>query len=259
LVINVGTGGFPWVFFAWFGMWIGVVKRAMGLWQDGLRFTDFFRRPSLLEGLESAPASVGASRRRGLVAPPPDAASVVHARAESLVGRDVLAGPHGSTVRRAVEDEAAALATLATLSVPDRGQLPDVAPTVTGLVERVASLAQSLHRLDTDLRPESVSGLERRLAEARAMPAGSDRDRRVQLLERQAMTLAELSERRDALSSQLESAALVLQTMRLDLLRLRSAGIGVAASDINSVTQEARALALDTERVVGAASEVRRL
>jgi hypothetical protein len=47
--------------------------------------------------------------------------------------------------------------------------------------------------------------------------------------------------------------------MRLDLLRLRSSGIGVASSDVNNVTQEARALALDIERVVGAAAEVRAL
>ncbi len=252
-ILNAATQGFPWFIFAWMGIFGPVIGRAVGLWQDGLRFTDFFRRPSLLEGLEASPAVARGTKRPALQAPPADA------RAEALVGREVLQGPHGGVVRRAAEDEAAVLEILGTLSGPDRSQLPDVASTVRGLVERVASLAQSLDRLDRDLRPEQITQLERRLAEARALPDGSDRLRRVQLLERQATTLAELSQRRDALAGQLDSAALVLQTMRLDLLRLRSAGIGVAAAGINTVTQEARALSLDIERVVGAAAEVRKL
>jgi len=171
----------------------------------------------------------------------------------------VLQGRQGAVVRRAVEDEAAVLETLATLAPPDRAQLPDVEPTVRSLVARVASLAEALHRLDRDLAPGQIEQLERRLAEARALPEGNDRERRVQLLERQATTLNELANRRDTIVSQLDNVSLVLQTMRLDLLRLRSSGIGVASSDVNNVTQEARALALDIERVVGAAAEVRAL
>jgi serine/threonine-protein kinase len=47
--------------------------------------------------------------------------------------------------------------------------------------------------------------------------------------------------------------------MRLDVLRLRSAGIGNAASDLSSVTQEARAVSRDIGRVLDAAAEVRKL
>jgi serine/threonine-protein kinase len=252
-MVNAGTGGFPWFFFAWFGLFASLVSNAVRLWQDGLRFTDFFRRPSLLEGLEQSRPVAGVSKRPVLAANSDDA------RLAALVSADVAQGQLGATVRRAIEDERAVLDTLQTLAPADRAQLPDVEPTVRSLVTRVASLAESLHRLDRDLTPGQIEQLERRLADARSQPESADRDRRVQLLERQATTLHDLASRRGTLVSQLENASLVLQTMRLDLLRLRSHGIGNASADINNVTQEARALALDIERVVGAAAEVRAL
>jgi serine/threonine-protein kinase len=252
-MVNAGTGGFPWFFFAWFGLFANLVSNAVRLWQDGLRFTDFFRRPSLLEGLEQSRPVAGVNKRPVLAANSDDA------RLAALVSADVAQGQLGATVRRAIEDERAVLDTLQTLAPADRAQLPDVEPTVRSLVARVASLAESLHRLDRDLTPGQIEQLERRLADARAQPESADRDRRVQLLERQATTLHDLASRRGTLVSQLENASLVLQTMRLDLLRLRSHGIGNASADINNVTQEARALALDIERVVGAAAEVRAL
>jgi serine/threonine-protein kinase len=176
------------------------------------------------------------------------------------VGSDVLAGRHGDAVRRAADDERAVQETLRGLSPADRAQLPDVEPTLRALVERVGSLAQALHSLDTDVRPEQLAQLDARLADARALPEQShDRDRRVALLERQRTSLGELAERRGTLAGQLESASLVLQTMRLDLLRLRSAGIGNASSDVSGVTQEARALSKDIGRVLDAAAEVRKL
>jgi serine/threonine-protein kinase len=79
------------------------------------------------------------------------------------------------------------------------------------------------------------------------------------LLERQRTTLTELAGRQTVLGDQLENASLVLHTMRLDLLRLRSAGIASAAGDVHSVTQEARALSNDIGRVLEAAAEVKRL
>ena len=248
-VINAATSHFPWFLFPAMAMAIGVAVRALSLWQDGVSIGDLFKRPS---SFPSAPVAHGAN---AVVA-----ASDIDARALQLVGPDVLAGAHGAVVRRAADDERAALDTVRSLSAPDRAQLPDVEPTVRSLIERVASLAQALHRLDADVRPEQVVQLDGRLRDARALPDGSaDKERRVSLLERQQSALAELSERRATLAAQLESAALVLHTMRLDLLRLRSAGIGAAGADVTSVTQEARALSIDIGRVLDAAAEARRL
>ncbi len=251
LALNIETGGFPWFLFAWMGIFGGTIKRAVHLWQDGLRLRDLVRSPARLE-------LPGAGPFRAAAAPAAVLADPVMHRATALVGDDVLRGPHGGTVRRAVEDEIAIKETLTSLTKADTAQLPDVVQTVGGLVERIGALARSLDRLDRDLKPGQITQLEQRLHDARALPPSSDRDRRVQLLERQVVSLNDLADRRSTLAQQLDHAALVLQTMRLDLLRLRSSGIG-AVSELHSVTQEARALSLDIERVVGAAAEVREL
>ena len=60
-------------------------------------------------------------------------------------------------------------------------------------------------------------------------------------------------------AEQLDSAALLLQTMKLDILKLRSAGIESNIADSTLATQEARAVATDIERLVDAAGEVRKL
>jgi hypothetical protein len=251
-LFNAFTGGTPWFLFAWFGLAVSLAVQGMRLWQDGLRLRDFVRSPARLVATVGPGAAL--PPRAGTQAP----ADAIAARALAVAGDEVLAGAHGALVRRAVEDERAILDTLAALSTPDRAQLTDVQTTVQGLVERVGTLARSLDRLDRDLTPGQVGQLEQRLAAARALPEGSDRDRKVQLLERQLVSLNDLADRRGTLLEQLEHAALVLQTMRLDLLRLRSSGIG-AASEMQTVTQEARALSADIERVVGAAREVRAL
>jgi serine/threonine-protein kinase len=61
------------------------------------------------------------------------------------------------------------------------------------------------------------------------------------------------------LASQLESAALALQNLRLDLLKLRSSGLESAMSDVASATQEARALSREIGNAVDAVREVRGL
>ncbi|HVZ48247.1 MAG TPA: hypothetical protein VG916_05660, partial [Gemmatimonadaceae bacterium] len=82
-------------------------------------------------------------------------------------------------------------------------------------------------------------------------------ERRVSLLERQHATLQDLVDRRATVAGQLESAALLLQTMKLDMLKLRSTGVESRLADTTLATQEARAVATDIERLVDAANEVR--
>ena len=56
--------------------------------------------------------------------------------------------------------------------------LPDIGPTVTGLVERIISLAGGLHQLDEDASPEAIARLDQRLADAQALPDGApDKER----------------------------------------------------------------------------------
>ena len=248
VVINAATGGFAWYIFPWIGLSIAIATHALSLWHDGVRLRDLLRRPSTV-----VVQPVGPPRATPALPDP-------HDRARALAGDDVMRSVHGEVVRRAIDDENAIREIMSTLTAPDRAQLPDVEPTLRGLVERVASLAQALHRLDADVRPEQLSALESRIAQVQVLPEGApDRERRLTLLERQRTTLNELAARQKALGDQIENASLVLHTMRLDLLRLRSAGIASAAGDVHSVTQEARALSNDIGRVLEAAAEVRRL
>jgi hypothetical protein len=174
----------------------------------------------------------------------------------------VLAGVYGDAVRRAADDRLATHDLLGKLAPAERALIPDVAPTVDALTERVGALALTLHRLDADVGGASVPALEARLAALR-VESGDDpsaeQARRIALLDRQRASIAELSARRGTLASQLESASLALQNLRLDLLKLRSSGFGSVMSDDSNATQEARALSRDIANAVDAVREANRL
>jgi serine/threonine-protein kinase len=176
-----------------------------------------------------------------------------------LAGREVLESPLGAAVRRAAEDRAAILATLASLPKPDRALLPDVVPTVNGLVERVVHVAKSIHRMDEDLDPRAIAELDARLADVDRGSESPESQQRLALLRRQRATFEDLATRRAALARQLESAGLALGNLRLDLLKVRSSGVQSALADVTTATQEARALSHDIGVVLDAANEVRRL
>jgi serine/threonine-protein kinase len=48
-----------------------------------------------------------------------------------------------------------------------------------------------------------------------------------------------------------------MQTMRFDLLRLKSAGVAAVLSDLTQATQQARALSRDVDHAIEAAGEIR--
>ena len=237
--VNVVSWPYLWwtIFPAFFMSW-SVVSKVATLWSEGVPLRDIFR-PNRAPGTSMARAA-------------PDASSLAPA--------DVLAGPHGAAVRRASEDRAHIQMTVNNLSKLDRELVPDVMPTVDALAERIASLAQMLHRLDYDVAPGSLQRLDARITEVqREGPSAIDHDRRLALLERQRTMLADLAERRARVAHQLESAGLVLENLRLDLLKLRSSGVQAAIHDVQNATQEARAVSREIGHVLDAAEEVRRL
>ncbi|MBK8250570.1 MAG: protein kinase [Gemmatimonadetes bacterium] len=245
-VINlVFSPGFFWVMFPAFGMLMGLLRHWGSLRDDGVQWADVYG-PKAREAL----ARNAEQRGRLRAGVPADGAS-------SLAPPDVLAGPHGTAIRRAADDRETLRDAVARLGKADRELIPDVLPTVDALVERIASLAGALHRIDADTQPHAMAEAAARIEAARALPEGRDRDQRVQLLERQLVTMKDLASRRETLASQLESASLMLQGMRLDLVALRSAGVQSAMNDVSSATQEARALSREIANVLDAAKEVR--
>jgi serine/threonine-protein kinase len=249
-MVNVFTSPeFMWFMFPSMFIFIGIVSHAGRLWGDGVPVGQLFRRGTL--GPEHANPQLAGSTQRG-----PDQLAL------RLASADVLAGSYGESVRRAAADRTAVEETIARLAPSERDMIPDVGPTVVALSERVGSLAQTLHQLDADVSGASVTTLEHRVAELKSMSGPEptpEQERRIALLERQRATIGELIERRTVLASQLESAALALQNLRLDLLKLRSSGLGSAMSDVTNATQEARAISRDIGHAVDAVREVKRL
>ncbi len=237
----------PWFIFPSAFIAIGTVTRAGKLWADGIPL-------GRLLGRGNAELS------------PPRHPQLSSANAESaalaLAPPEVLAGTYGEAVRRASTDRVAAKDILARLAPAEREMIPDVGPTLDALAERVGALALTLHRLDADLGGSSLTTLERRVAALRTESGPEptpEQERRITLLEKQRTSIAELSERRGVLAAQMESAGLALQNLRLDLLKLRSSGLGTAMSDVTNATQEARALSRDIGHAVDAVREARRL
>jgi serine/threonine protein kinase len=191
-----------------------------------------------------------------LPAPPP---APTDRQLEKLASREILDSPQGAAIRRAVEDRAAILDIVAHLSKPDRALLPDLVPTVKGLVERVSHLAQALHRLDQSIDPRLANELDARIAEVESEAESPEGQRRLALLQRQRGTLEELVQRRATLARQLDNAGLALGNLRLDLIKLRSSGLQSALSDVSTATQEARALSREIGAALEAAAEVKSL
>jgi hypothetical protein len=196
-------------------------------------------------------------RARWVIPAPPPAPS--DKQLEKLAPREILDSTHGSAVRRAVEDRAAILDIVAKLPKPDRALLPDIEPTVKGLVERVAHLAQMVHRLDQSIDPRLIAQLDARIVEVESESESPEGERRLALLRRQRDTLEELVQRRAALARQLDSAGLALGNLRLDLLKLRSSGLQSALSDVSTATQEARALSREIGAALETVAEVKEL
>ena len=250
-LVNFAMQGFPWFIFPSAFLILDVFGRAGSLWADGVSPIGALRS-GWRERIRSTFAPGRSTPAPAIAGPPADPAA-------SLVPADVLAGNYGGTVRRAAADREQVKDIIAKLSPIEKELLPDVTPTVDGLVERIASIAVTVHRLDADVSGTSLGALDERISGMERNSVSPDVDRRLALLQRQRATLRDLLERRRTLVNQLESASLALQNLKLDLLKLRSAGMGAALEDVTSATREARALSRDIGHVLDAADDVRKL
>ena len=243
--INIATSPrFFWAIFPILGMSVGLVRQLGSLWGDGVPLRQVLFGPN-------RPAS---AQSIGTVVPEPSSEAALG------VPQEMLNGPHGVTIRRAGASRQIITDLFKRMTPNEREMLPaDLSDTVNALVERVASVAMTLHRLDSDANGATLGSLDQRLEMLKRESDTTEQQRRVALLERQRTTLRDLLERRTALSSQLESASLALENLKLDLVRFRSAGVSSALDDVTSATKEARAVSRDIGHLLDAADEVRRL
>ena len=239
--INAATTDFPWSIFPVLGMGVGVVAQLGSLWGDGIPLRRIF--------FGSQRGQDDTAKGKRVQAPP----------AVNLPP-EIIRGPHGPTVQRAVASQAAVADMLDRMTKHEREMLPaDLPDTVKALVERVTSIGMTLHRLDTDANGSALGSLDSRIEGLRSAAQTPENERRLALLERQRSTLNDLLERRNALLNQMESAALALENLKLDLVRFRSAGVSSALEDVTSATREARAVSRDIGLMLDAADEVKKL
>ena len=111
--------------------------------------------------------------------------------------------------------------------------------------------------MDSSFSADQVHRIDMQLLRLREQPESEERDRQLQLLERQRQSCLELTARRDEMRARFESQGLAMQGLRFDLLRLREKGIGAVGSDLTHATQQARALSRDVDHAIEAATELR--
>ena len=243
--VTAGPDPFWWAIFPALGMMMGLVNEGGALWAAGARIKDVFGNSSLAHSTQ-APA---------LVAAQPSGPPQIDRDAEMIA--EVLAGPRGDVAKQAVSDRKAIKDLIARMPRADREMLPDVEGTSEALYQRIAELGRALHRLDSEIKSDQLAELDGRIAQSENGQVSAEQERRVRLLKRQRETLSGLLESRDKLSEQYESAGLLLQNLKLDLIRMRSSGLQSGISNVNSATQEARALSKEISYVLAAAAELR--
>jgi hypothetical protein len=253
-VINIATvgGDPPWFIFPVLGFMVALLSQLGGLWAEGVPFKRALFGPVRMGQGGASAAQMPAE----YLSPPPSPSQL----AEQLAQRDILDGPHGHAIRRAAASRQIITDLLGRMTKKEREMLPvDLETTVNALVDRVASVGTTLHRLDVDANGSSLGSLDKRIDGLKREPATAEIERRVALLERQRSTLRDLLERRSALLTQMESASLALENLKLDLVRFRSAGVSSALEDVSSATREARAVSREIGHLLDAQDEVRKL
>jgi serine/threonine protein kinase len=230
--INLLTSpSFPWCLFPILGMGLSIHKAAGRLWADGVSMSDVFgkrAREALAHGVMPATSSLysGGAASAGIPTGYPGEAAdmLANASAARLAPPAVLAGPHGAAVRRAALDRDRIHDLVDHLDAARREMAPNARAAADGLADQVGGLAMALHRIDVE-------------TPAAQQPA--------------------LAERRDEMVAQLDRAGLTLQTLYLDLLRLRMSDAGASADTLSTATEQASALSRDIGYVLGAADELR--
>ncbi|MCH8969586.1 MAG: protein kinase, partial [Planctomycetes bacterium] len=246
LMLNLLTGlDSPWFLFCAIPWGIGMASSYGKLWTAGYSWRDIIHRPPAADAIEAPKAK---RQRDGAKKLPPVEA-----------GREVSTGDFGklTTELRQIQNDRRAIEQMVErLPESEKQMLPEILPTVDSLVKRATELGQTLNQMEGQVDAGALESLDKRLADLQAQGPGPERERRIDLMQRQRQTLADLVERREKIEGQFESCALAIQTMRFDLLRLRSAGVGAVMDNLTMVTQQAQALAIDIDAAIAAAGEI---
>ena len=174
-----------------------------------------------------------------------------------------IVGQHARAVSEAARNRDDVLRMIETLPKRDRELLSDIPASASALYQKVESLAVSLAELERNAPPESSHAVDQEIVrlEGEANPldvvASDERVRRLAFLKRQRRAIADISGRTSVQREKLESCAIALQNMRLDIVRLKS---GPQTSEhITSVAEKAIALAREVDTAMYVKEEMSKL
>ena len=236
-LINIATGitDGPWFLFVAGGMGFPLLKTYSQLWQAGYSWRDVLNRPPAADAIQVP----GAKGRKQIAAP----------KANEY-------GGYFDRIKKVHDDRGFILRMLQKLPEADRKELPEVAETTEALYQRATELARTLNDMDQSFAAGTPERIRAQLDALALRDQTEERNRQIAILERQLRTATDLATRREAFLQRFESSALAMQNLRLDLMKLKTQGLG-ALGDVTSATQQARAISRDVENLTAAASEVR--
>jgi serine/threonine-protein kinase len=253
------------------------------LWTEGFDWRDVFRQPRDRELIDVADDVVEHSRalfdktkrhelreqrrsrlaQRSLSAQPLGAPLVTTNSPEGAsVRRRRAVAEHDRSVREAVLLRDQIIELVRELPRSERERIPDVERSATALADRVQSLALSLADIERDAASGTSEEVETEIArlEAAANPlevaASEERVRRLATLKRQRRALADLTARRKSVLDKLETCVDALETMKLEMTRLK-AGSSTHQS-VTSLAMQAVHLADSVDGAVLVAEELGR-
>jgi len=254
------------------------------LWADGYDWRDVFRQPrerELLEVVDDGMTRVRAlfdgkqrqrlrdekrarklARRTGRVTLDRPLSASVPASASRMSGAPHASGRSGDLLGQAARDRDEIARILETLPPAERARLSDVTRSSTALYEKIEALALSLSALERSLAPGAQESVEAEIARlegaANPLEAGSDeRVRRLAQLRRQRRAMADIVKRRDDAAEKLETCALALQNMRLDMVRLRAGA--QTHENVTTLAVNAMSLAESVDSALYVADEMGRI
>jgi serine/threonine-protein kinase len=168
-----------------------------------------------------------------------------------------------TVVRQAEMDRDEILRIVESLPRSERSKIPEVVASANALVERIRSLSSAAIQGGAEGPGIGASEIDEEITqlESEANPldrvASEKRVRRLAFLKRQRRAVADVEQRRSQAAARLEGCAMALQSMRLDVLRLRAGAL--SHQHITSVAEQALTLARDVDSAMYVADEMARL
>jgi serine/threonine-protein kinase len=181
----------------------------------------------------------------------------------SVAGNARAAGPYSGRIRQAAADRDEIGRLMDLMPSSERARLAEVTRSASALFERIQGLAVSLNELDRSLAPGAVETIEAEITrlESAANPldraASEDRVRRLAYLRRQRRAMVDLAQRHESVAGKLETCAVALQNMRLDMMRLRMGD--QTHQNITTLANNALSLADSVDNALYVADEMGRI